>query len=111
MENKKRDRIISKRLLTRAQNRLVSAINVGNYIEMINRRFTEIITLRKNTELKHEEYIASFDNATEEIIKQEDEWIDGVENEFVKVEKMKIEYSKLVRNTANVELKKDIPSG
>ena len=110
MENKKRDRIIAKRLLTRAQNRLFSAINAGNDIEIINSRFTDIITLRKNTELKHEEYIASFNNATEEIIKQEDEWIDAVENEFVKVEKMKIEYGKLVRNTANVELKKEIPS-
>ena len=107
MSDSKSQRTNAKRLLTRAQNRIKDAISASVDIEIIQQRFTEIKLLRRDVELKHEEFISSLENATEDAVAEEDQWLNSIEEDFMKVEMMMLEYDKRMRNS-HVEVKEEI---
>ena len=73
MEARRRERTNAKRSLTRARNLLLTILDDNGDVDIIKGRFSKILSLRENVLARHEDYVASISDASEEKLDEEDE--------------------------------------
>ena len=98
-ETAKKTSTTSKAMFTKARNNMLSLIDSGSDVEIIESRFNEVKRTYLNVQEKHEEYLG-LRGIEEANTSDQQGWVEVIDKEYDEAEELKVTY---IRNKGNVE--------
>ena len=106
-EDKRKARSIAKGLFTRAKNTLTHCIDSGDDSDIIVRKLDDLDRRYTSLVEKHQLYISEIENEADYNETKEEEWMEGIEKEYLSTERLTYSYIKEVKaaheSTENLE--------